>query len=448
MGSISGKRLELANVMKDRTLSRQEKQEKMAEIRAKYAEEEERGPPVHIDGPPGPPASIDGPPASIETKSPAPSPRRPKRVPKTVAANVMNSGSTDDMVFNAGKQPEQPEPQATHAPPAPTPSRSPTRSPNRSTSDDPLADMATDRTPIKRLIKMIKSDDPSLTVLKLDGRKKIKSDDWESLFESLEDNATITHLSISRCDIEDSMAVSLVLALVENETLVELQLNSNKGLTDDTGKGFVKVLRQSNSTLKKLGLLKTKVTKKSTNELNAILQERDDPKEKDKVQVEREEKLKALLSFSASDAIAKEAAATTLDVSNRSESNLLDEPDTTKKKGKKKKDNWKTMSDSTALVTAGRGRGGRGSRASMRAGRGSNRQSTLRASMTAQQMAQLGGDLANVGADANKIKEQRKARGECETCGQKCYNKTMFKSTPLTVPRLVYEGRCLKCNPM
>ncbi len=62
--------------------------------------------------------------------------------------------------------------------------------------------------------------------------------------------------------------------------------------------------------------------------------------------------------------------------------------------------------------------------------------------------AQLGGDLANVGADATKLKEQRKMRGECEICGQKCFTKTMFKSIPLTVPNAVYEGRCLKCDPM
>jgi len=70
----------------------------------------------------------------------------------------------------------------------------------------------------------------------------------------------------------------------------------------------------------------------------------------------------------------------------------------------------------------------------------------LRASLTARNMAQLGGD--SLGADSKKVKEQRKMRGECEDCGQRCFLKSMFKSTPLTIPNVVYEGRCLKCNPM
>ena len=72
----------------------------------------------------------------------------------------------------------------------------------------------------------------------------------------------------------------------------------------------------------------------------------------------------------------------------------------------------------------------------------------LAKSVTAAQMAQLGGDIVNVGADAQKLKDKRRLRGECETCGQKCFNKTMFKTTPITIPHLVLEGKCLKCNPM
>ena len=318
-------------------------------------------------------------------------------------------------------------------------------------SDNPLDDIPTDRTPIKRLIKMLNDDEPSLTVLKLDGRKKIKPEDWESLFEALEENTTITHLSISRCDIEDSMAVSLVLALVENETIVELRLNGNKGITDDTGKGFIKVLRQSNSTLKKLELLRCKVTKKSTNELNKILQERDDQKKKDKMQAEREAKIKALLAFSASDAVAvpdvvEDEADASMSVASSSPSKTSSKR-SGKKGGKKKKGADRLADSKTSLMSSGRA--GSRARGNTRAGRGgSMRTSTMRASMTAAQMAQLGGDIANVGADASKIKDQRKMRGECEVCGQKCFNKTMFKSTPLTVPGAVYEGRCLKCNPM
>jgi hypothetical protein len=78
---------------------------------------------------------------------------------------------------------------------------------------------------------------------------------------------------------------------------------------------------------------------------------------------------------------------------------------------------------------------------------GNNRNSVCRASITAKTMAQLGGDnIMNVGVDMSKLREQRKFRGECESCGQKCFTKTVFKTTPLTIPNLVNEGRCLRCE--
>ena len=80
-------------------------------------------------------------------------------------------------------------------------------------------------------------------------------------------------------------------------------------------------------------------------------------------------------------------------------------------------------------------------------GAAAHRQSVLRASVTARTMAQLGEDITNVGVDISKLREQRKFRGECDTCGRKCYTKTLFKTTPLTIQNMVENGRCLKCNP-
>ena len=168
---------------------------------------------------------------------------------------------------------------------------------------DPLDDIPTDRTPMKKLIKRMKDDDPSLTVLKLDGRKKIKPDDWEAFFESIEENTTLTHLSVSRCDLTDEIAVALVLALVENETLLSLKVMMNKRITEDTAKGFVKVLEQSNKALKKLDLTKTKVTKKSLKRLDEILEERDEKKIKEKLQEERQKKIQSMLNAAASEEV-------------------------------------------------------------------------------------------------------------------------------------------------
>jgi hypothetical protein len=145
-------------------------------------------------------------------------------------------------------------------------------------SDDPFQGLPTERTPIKKLVEKLNNDDASLTVLKLDGRTQIKENDWKSLFQSLESNSTLTHLSISRCEINDELAVALVLAMVVNETIVGLRLNHNEGLTDETGKGFIKVLRQSNSTIKQLEVNRTKIAKKLTQELNKLLEERNPKK--------------------------------------------------------------------------------------------------------------------------------------------------------------------------
>ena len=45
-----------------------------------------------------------------------------------------------------------------------------------------------------------------------------------------------------------------------------------------------------------------------------------------------------------------------------------------------------------------------------------------------------------------QVKHTRHMRGECEDCGQKCFNKTMFKTIPVTIVGKVEEGRCLRCT--
>ena len=325
----------------------------------------------------------------------------------------------------------------------------------------PLEDegLQTDRTPMKKLVKMMETNDPLLDVLKLDGRKKVKPEDWEAFFQSLESNNSLTHLSISRCDLSDEIAVNLVLALVENETLVALKLSSNKGLTDETGKGFIKVLTQSNKTLKKLDLSKTRVSKRAHERINGIMEKRDNQKKLTMMQEMRQNKIKELLSFSAGDNVAAKRLSEQVLAESDDEGN-----DGSVYSGRSGKSGRR---QSVRTGAAGRGMNrtasGRQLAASMRAskrslnasgqslnlsghGLNASRGAGMRSSMTARTMAQLGGD--SLGADTKKIREQRNLKGECEDCGQRCFQKTMFKSTPLTIPNVVYEGRCLKCNPM
>ena len=233
-----------------------------------------------------------------------------------------------------------------------------------------------------------------------------------------------------------------------------------------TGKGIVKVLKESNTTLKQLDLSKTKVKKSTLKDIQTIMDGRDEDKKRAKAQKLRESKIISLLTSSASDAMAKSLLE--LDMDSDGDSGMSSEEDSRRMSstsgGASLKKSQKSAAASTASSkhSASSKNSGKGSKASTgkshnnnrrvnRAGRGSAaRASTaVRASMTARQMATMGGDLVSgVGADAKTLREQRKMRGECLNCGQKCFEKKLFKTSPLTIPHKVFEGRCLKCNPM
>ena len=78
--------------------------------------------------------------------------------------------------------------------------------------------------------------------------------------------------------MNDEVATALVLAMVVNESIVGLRLNHNEGLTDETGKGLIKVLRESNSTIKTIEVSRTNMSTKITQKLNILLEERDPAK--------------------------------------------------------------------------------------------------------------------------------------------------------------------------
>ncbi|EED92627.1 predicted protein [Thalassiosira pseudonana CCMP1335] len=473
-------KMEIKAVMRNRALSRDERQRRVQEIKDRYASEEA--------------AAGD----NDEEQSQG----------DTSASSVARAASATPVSSVARSTSVTPTPSGTQFPDAAASSTDETSSQTRHVTisepssqnnsirsskpvPDPLESAEVNKTPIKKLIKKLEDSDESITVLKLDGRGKIKSSDWESLFEALEVNNTLTHLSMVKCGLTDEVAVGLVLALVENETLVSLKLATNRGLTEDTGKGFVKVLGQSNSTLKKLDLARTRVSKKSLEKIQEILDERDEEKIKLKMQEERQNKIKALLAVSASDEVqkrriseqlserdsdddlgnddelggtlhSKKSHKTNLSMkSQKSSRSLMSAGSSKKSLGSKKsksrsKSHRLSESDNSLKSSgtgkggggAGRGRGGRRAGPGGRGGRGGGNPS-LRASVTARQMATLGGDIiSGVGADAKSMREQRKMKGECEDCGQKCFEKRMFKSTPLTIPNVVHEGRCLKCHPM
>ncbi|EED87434.1 predicted protein [Thalassiosira pseudonana CCMP1335] len=318
------------------------------------------------------------------------------------------------------------------------------------------------------IVQQLKLNDPTLTSLVLDGRNNITADDWKALFQSLEENSQLQYLSIDNCRLTDEVSVSLVLALVENETITSINLGNNQGLTDDTGKGLVKVLKRSNHVIKQLDVTGTKISAKVQMKLQTYLDDRDENVQFERLQEARKLRIERLLSFSASDTVeqpSEESVDEDAEVMHGSK--MVGSGKSPSKKSSK------AAIGSASTVSHASG-GSRSSRTGSKGSRKPNRRSSLTNSVTsnesgplkasikrpakankdvyrsvALQMASLGADVATgVGSTANQMKELRKMRGECEHCGQKCFEKRMFKTTPLTIPNAVFEGRCLKCKPM
>jgi hypothetical protein len=65
-------------------------------------------------------------------------------------------------------------------------------------------------------------------------------------------------------------------------------------------------------------------------------------------------------------------------------------------------------------------------------------------------MEQLGTDFNATGSVMSRaeLEDLRRKRGECVTCGRKCFQKKLFKMIPITDHGRVLNGRCLNCNPL
>jgi len=59
------------------------------------------------------------------------------------------------------------------------------------------------------------------------------------------------------------------------------------------------------------------------------------------------------------------------------------------------------------------------------------------------------GEMSESGSvlSVSEMRERRKKRGECENCGERCFEKHLFKTIPITVNKKVLDGRCLRCTP-
>ena len=315
----------------------------------------------------------------------------------------------------------------------------------QSITKEPSEQQQVNEEDIDDIIQQLRFNDPSLATLILDGRGFYDAC-WEGLFDSIEENKHLKQLSVVNCGLDDATVGVLVLALVENETLIAINFSYNEDLTDDTGAGLRKVLKQGNAFVKKINIEGTSISSETADEIQTILDERDDSVKLAKLQEARQAKIKALLAFSASDEVHRS-------------SRLLDEEDddddgahtpVKMRSGRsvystgsqKSGDSSKSSGSRIKATRQGSMKVSSHSRDGNKRGSADNKS---KAAVRAQQMANLGGDMNHVGKSASQLKELRKQRGECAHCGQKCYQKTMFKTIPLSIPDKVHEGRCLRC---
>ena len=401
------RREEVQTVMKDHSLGREEKQQRLADIIAKYAAMASAQ--VSASTEPKKPASVKKAPFSATGQSnETPAPKKPMAGLWKKAGVAAISESTFNQNFGNMKAAEG------------------------------------SNTSMSVFIQKVKSNSPSLTTIVLDGRKGVSSEEWEGLFTALEDNSVLTHLSASNCGLDDETIVALVLALVENETLIDVDLSNNRSLSSSTGKSLLKVLKQSNAVLKKLNLNGTKVSSKTLIKIQDILDDRDDVKRMEKVQAQRQVNIKSMLAFAASDAISpasQRLSQRLLAVEKEDEANNTQGSNSSGgRKGKKtsKKKGRPYVSSSTSNGSAG-------TNVSSSTSNGSAGTRKNRSRSAAQQMATLGGDTA-AGKSVEEMRAGRKLRGECEDCGQKLFQKRPFKTTPLSFPGKVKDGRCLVCK--
>lgn len=404
------RRAEVQAVMRDKTLDKAEKQKRLAEIKAKYASAA---------------TPQKKPSLTVDTQEQTPAKAAQSRWKRGAASAVAAKGLTNN--FQAMKKTEG------------------------------------STTPIIVFIQKLKENDPSLTTIILDGRKDVSENEWVDLFDAVEENTHLTHLSVSDCNLDDDVTTPLVLALVENETLTQLDLSNNPKLTNSTGKSLLKILKQSNQVLKKVNITGTTISDKTSDKIQECLDDRDDTKKLEKIQAARQQKIKELLAFSASDDVSPSSERLSqrlLEIENEG-----DDEDREFAKSITTKSTNSSGEDGKTTATSKKGKKPRKRRVSMEktnssksmnsTGSGNSRSSTptqhslksaVRATTMARQMANMGGEITNVGLNIEQVKHTRHMRGECEDCGQKCFNKTMFKTIPVTIPGKVEDGRCLRCT--
>jgi hypothetical protein len=125
--------------------------------------------------------------------------------------------------------------------------------------------------PIYRSIQQVKLNDPSFQFLDLDGQDAVPKKLWKSLFQAIEANKHVNQISLQDCGLTDEKIVPLLLSLVENDTLLAMNLSTNPEITDETGRLLIKVLNSGSKKIYDIDLNYTGISDKMKADIAAIL---------------------------------------------------------------------------------------------------------------------------------------------------------------------------------
>ena len=128
--------------------------------------------------------------------------------------------------------------------------------------------------PIYRAIQQAQLNDPTFQVIDLDGQDEVPKKLWRKLFETIENNKHVNKISLQDCGLSDEKLVPLLISLVENNTILAMNLSVNPNLTDKTGELLLKVLCGGNDKIFDIDLNGTSISSHITADIEDILVKR------------------------------------------------------------------------------------------------------------------------------------------------------------------------------
>jgi hypothetical protein len=147
---------------------------------------------------------------------------------------------------------------------------------NRSTPLSPVPESPNPEAsqPIYRAIQEVKLNNPEFQLVDLDGQDMVPNKLWKNLFQAIETNQYVKQISLQDCGLTDEKVVPLLLSLVENDSLLAMNLSMNPQITDETGRLLIKVLNGRNERIYDIDLSETGISDQMKADIEGILMKR------------------------------------------------------------------------------------------------------------------------------------------------------------------------------